>query len=372
MAEKSFTEAEILRDRDLALDPAPVRVQPGASYAPSTRDFQGIPGIARTPEGTLWATWYAGGPGEGPENYALLVRSEDDGHTWSELLLVIDPPGLVRAFDPVVWCDPLGRLWWFWAQSYTKFDGRAGVWFIRCDNPSGAPLSWSAPRRLWHGVMMNKPTVLRDHTWLLPIALWNAVGPETGELARYRRSNVFASTDQGVTWRWRGGADVPERTYDEHVVVERADGTLWMLVRTRYGIGQSFSADGGRTWSQGEPAGLGGPNSRFHIRRLRSGELLLINHATSTSRSLLTAYRSMDEGKTWEGGLLLDPRQQVSYPDATEDEQGRIYAIYDRERHGAREILMAVFRPADVIAGELVSEDSRLRQVVNRASQVEA
>ncbi len=33
------------------------------------------------------------------------------------------------------------------------------------------------------------------------------------------------------------------------MVVERKDGSLWMLLRTSYGIGQSVSADGGATWS---------------------------------------------------------------------------------------------------------------------------
>ena len=43
------------------------------------------------------------------------------------------------------------------------------------------------------------------------------------------------------------------------MIVERKDGSLWMLVRTQYGIGQSVSVDKGATWSQGGPSGSGGP-----------------------------------------------------------------------------------------------------------------
>ena len=93
-------------------------------------------------------------------------------------------------------------------------------------------------------------------------------------------------------------------------------GRLWMLVRTLYGIGQSFSSDHGRTWSLGEDSLLGGPNSRFFIRRLASGRLLLVNHAdisaaaaaalcregkTWRPRRKLTACLSEDDGKTWQG-----------------------------------------------------------------------
>ena len=76
---------------------------------------------------------------------------------------------------------------------------------------------------------------------------------------------------------------------------------------------------------------------------------------------------SEDDGKTWRGGLMLDTRDEVSYPDGTEDENGRIRIIYDWQRFNAREILMASFTEEDVLAGMLVSEGSQLKQLVNRA-----
>ncbi len=36
---------------------------PGYEYADDQRMFQGIPGLAISPGGRLWATWYTGGPG---------------------------------------------------------------------------------------------------------------------------------------------------------------------------------------------------------------------------------------------------------------------------------------------------------------------
>jgi len=72
---------------------------------------------------------------------------------------------------------------------------------------------------------------------------------------------------------------------------------------------------------------------------------------------------SEDDGKTWPHKLLLDERKNVSYPDSVEDEDGNIYAIYDRSRGAEKEILMARFREEDIIAGE--SEKARLKAIVN-------
>lgn len=174
-----------------------------------------------------------------------------------------------------------------------------------------------------------------------------------------------------------GGADVPKRSFDEHMILELNDGRLAMFVRTTYGIGVPYSFDGGKTRTKGEDSGLGGPCSRFFIRRLRSGRILLINHDNDRGRSHLTAMLSEDEGKTWKYKLLLDERNGVSYPDAKEGDDGYIYVTYDRERGAflnslgkvyscAREILFAKITENDVIHGKLVDAGSRLKGVISK------
>ncbi|MCA9018436.1 MAG: exo-alpha-sialidase, partial [Planctomycetaceae bacterium] len=277
---------------------------------------------------------YAGGTGEGELNYVTLVTSGDDGKTWSGPKLVIDPPGPVRAYDPAIWHDPSGRMWVFWAQSYRWWDGRSGVWAITTDESDKENPKWSEPRRLCNGIMMNKPTVLANGDWLLPVAIWKQKAKDSIEhrfdLPEECGGNIFISKDKGKSFQLLGQTDVPHRTFDEHMVVERKDNSLWTLVRTSYGIGESISSDGGKTWSAGKESSIPHINARFFIRRLNSGNLLLVRHnpQDKKTRRDLTAYLSTDDGKTWQGGLLLDERPGVSYPDGVQSDDGTIYIIY--------------------------------------------
>ncbi|MEZ5948006.1 MAG: sialidase family protein [Planctomycetaceae bacterium] len=268
-------------------------------HAVTNRAFQGIPSLALAPGGRLWANWYAGmTPGEDHNNYVVVSTSGDQGHTWREVL-VIDPdgPGPVRTYDPELWLAPTGRLYVFWAQAIGHEGTVAGVWCVHTDEPDRETPRWSEPRRLTDGIMMCKPLVLSTGEWCLPASTWR----KTDHSAR-----MIVSADAGKTWSLRGAAHVPEeaRQFDEHMLVERRDGSLWMLVRTKYGIGESVSTDRGQTWTEVKPSGIAHPSARFFISRLHSGNLLLVKHGPidkPTGRSHLMAFVSRDEGQTWQG-----------------------------------------------------------------------
>ncbi|MEW4570418.1 sialidase family protein [Tautonia sp. JC769] len=349
------------------LQPPKVITDPGPSHGGASRRFQGIPSLARSEGGRLWATWYGGPtPGEDRNNYVILASSGDDGQTWSRKQVIVDPDGEgpVRAFDPQVWADPDGRMWAFWAQAVGHGASVGGVWAMVSDNPDDEDAEWSEPRRLTDGVMMGKPLVLSSGEWCLPASTWR----ETDRSAR-----MVVSPDRGRTWAVRGGCNVPKdvRSFDEHMIVERGDGSLWMLARTTYGIGESRSTDRGRTWSELAPSGIAHPSARFFLRRLSSGNLLLVKHGPideSTGRSHLMAFLSEDDGSTWTGGLLLDERDGVSYPDGVEGDDGTVFVIYDYSRREEREILMARFKEEDVRGQDSESPSLGLRILVDKAS----
>ena len=257
-----------------------------------------------------------------------------------------------------------GKVRLYWAQAIGHDGSISGTWEIVADDLESASPQWSESRRLADGIMMCKPIVLGTGEWVLPISTWRKTD---------NSSQMVVSADQGENWKVRGAANVPveDRTFDEQMFIERKDGRIWMLVRTRYGIGESISTDRGVTWPEVTPSSIPHANARFFITRLQSGNLLLVKHGSMeerTGRSHLMAFISKDDGQTWQGGLLLDERTGISYPDGQQADDGTIYITYDFSRRGDRQILFATFREEDALAGKPVTDAVRLRQLVSQGT----
>jgi len=348
-------------------------------YTDEHRVWQGIPGIVHTKGGRTFVSLYSGDVLETYGNFAVLLMSDTDKDF--QHIAVVNKEGQFRVFDPVLWIDPLDRLWFIW----NVMPGEQVMASI-CENPDAAELQWSEPFQIGRGVMMNKPVVLSTGEWMFPIAIWmldiynefRKTGLREDDVAG---SYVYKTSDCGKTFQRLGMADIQKRSFDEHMVYEQRNGVLKMLVRTTYGIAAAYSYDRGKNWSKGANSGLGGPCSRFYISRLKSGRLLLINHHNFQGRNNMTAFLSEDDGKTFPYRLLLDERRQVSYPDAMEADDGFIYIIYDRERGcfkknmaevyaDAREILTCKIKEEDILAGELVTEGAYLKNVVSKLDKL--
>jgi hypothetical protein len=370
--------AKMQKVADHALVPPVVNTSPLPRYDYDKLDYGMTIGIERTAGGRLWACWVAGG--DSPDAFFVLASSDNDGETWSSPRVVLDShaDGLGARRSILVgnlWTDPKGRLWLIFDQSMDMFDGRAGVWATVCEHPDADDPVWSKPRRIWHGVTLNKPTVLSTGEWMLPISLDQRTGFREfrgcfGELNPLRGANVFVSTDEGATWERRGVRTFPNPDWHEHMIVERKDKSLWMLARTRNGIMESKSTDAGRTWSEPVLSNIKHPVARFHIRRLASNRLLLVKHGANIDshkgRSLLTAWLSDDDGKTWRGGLMLDERTGVSYPDGFQAPDGTIYISWDRNRSTDGEILMARFTEDDILAKAFKGPKSKTKMLISR------
>ena len=353
----------------------PIQLQ---EFAARHRVWQGIPGIAHTKKGRTFLSFYSGSTTETYGNFAAVIKSDTDTD-FTEPIAVAKKSGCYRCFDPVLWIDPLDRLWFIW----NVLPGDE-VFASICEEPDAEVLCWSEPFCIGRGVMMNKPLVLSSGEWLFPIAFWQPnffreMRKGTAGEDDIPASYVYKTADNGKTFVKIGGADIRNRSFDEHMVIEQANGILTMLVRTNYGIGVSYSYDRGKTWSAGENSQLQGPCSRFFLGKLRSGRVLLINHFEFTGRNNLTAMLSEDDGKPYR--LLLDARSNVSYPDATEAEDGFIYITYDRERGcaksslqeayaDARELLTAKITEQDILNGVLSTEGSFLQNVACKLGEL--
>lgn len=354
-----------------------VNVDPFPAYAENYLPFAMSASIEVTPRGRLWTCWIGGE--DGPGAYLLASCSDDGGNTWRDPFLAIDPhdpslPCEINTHVGCFWSDPLGRLWLFFHQSLGMFDGSCSNWSIRCDDPDSEAPSWSAPCYVGFGASLNKPVVRANGEWILPVSLWERwhisepFGDCYHELDAVRGANAFVSLDEGGHWRHRGGIIFEDSCFNEHSIVELRDGRLWMLSRCHTEIAQSFSEDGGVTW-QPQQTAFPHVSSKCAVRRLLSGNILLVKHGTDMSaatpqRCDLTAFLSTDDGDTWSGGLLLDERAAVSYPDIAQSPDGDIYVHYDRNRAVDAEILFARFREEDVLAQTLSTARASLKNTI--------
>lgn len=382
----------------LAMIPPVINTKPDKIYSQKNLDYGMTIGIERTPKGRIWNCVVAGG--DDPKAFFVLSWSDDNGRTWTDTKVAIDPqdkslPLRRRTIVGQLWTDPLGRLWLFFDQAMTYFDGRAGNWYSLCKNPDAKNPVWSKPKYIGFGCTLQKPTVASTGEWILPVSLWDRdkidwhwstdediiksrkKSPLTlayKELDSYRGAHVFVSTNQGKTWERRGMVTFPDQNFDEHIIIEKTDGTWWMTARTRRkGIYQSFSRDKGLTWSAPEPY-IDHTDARHFIVRLQSGNLLLVRHGMPgenlRARSHLTAFISKDDGKTWSGALLLDERMDISYPTGFQAPDGYIYISYDRERAKKGEILMARFTEEDILAKGIISQQGELKRLIFKAGKL--
>lgn len=332
------------------------------TYNPSDRIWQGCPNILVT-QRRIWAAWYTGGPTEPhSRNYCVIVYSEDGGKTWVDPYMIIDP--VIESESTVL---PLFFLYEneMWIIYFHYKNTNSGTYAIKSSNFDAENIqdvTWSEPVFLFARMIHHRPTVLSDGSLI--------VGSQGSDKTI---TNVYKSLDKGITWFQPGTAASDLNSYHKAKIVEKKDGTLWMLSQLERGTGggmeQSFSSDGGYTWTRYQynlDPPLISPGARFEITRLKSGNLALVSYATTNARTDLTIYLSEDDGVTWKHSILLDNRTEVSYPDLAQDSQGNIYVIWDMGRYEQKEMRMSIMTEQDIKKGKLAFENEKI--VVSKLS----
>lgn len=332
-------------------------------YSEKIRNFQGCPTIATTKGGRIFLGWYSGGIREPHmDNYNLLIYSDDFGKTWSEPVLVIpsSKENFVHALDIQLWTAPDGKLHIYWVQNntcldtdptpelvegqpYFSVDGYQFIdythaeWVTVCDNPDADVLEFSEPRYVDIGFLRCKPTVLKSGRWIFFNYDQN-----------HSQYGYSISDDEGKTFTHHYGAEKLRTLFDESMAYEREDGSIRMLARTTLGfMAESWSYDGGLTWTDAKDSGIVAPSARHYIARTPSGNILLVYSDDNYERTNMTIALSEDDGETWKYKRCIDTRNDLSYPDV-DFYDGRIFLTYDRERTGAKEILFTSFTEDDI------------------------
>jgi hypothetical protein len=332
-----------------------------------TRNYHGWPTLARRRNGELLAVCSGGRESHVcPFGRVELMRSKDDGASWSWPEVLMDSPiddrdaGVLEtsqgtllvstftslAYEPVLeravnW--PAGRLrnWRAAHARVTAAQRKAllGTWMLRSTD---AGSTWSAPYR----VPVNSP-----HG---PVSLSGGrllyAGKQLWEAGR--KVGVCESLDDGVSWRWL--ADIPARpgdsveNYHELHAVEAGSGRIVVHIRNhnQANLGETLqcvSEDGGRSWSAPRSIGVWGLPS--HLTRLRDGRLLMsYGHRRKPFGNL--ARISENGGETWSEPVTISDDgagTDLGYPSTVELPSGGLATLWYELQAGS---LRAVLRLA--------------------------
>lgn len=281
------------------------------------------PYIVILPDGTWLCTLTTGvgREGEGGQ-HVVATRSRDQGRTWSDLI-DIEPTSGPTASWVVPMVTPAGRVYAFYnyngdrvvipefEHSKQRRDDTLG-WYVYKFSDDGG-LTWSAER---HRLPMPVANVDRGNEWAGRVQLfWGIDKPvivggdvvfgftrigsyfqEQGEGWFYRSDNLLTERDPAKLrwelWPENGqGVRGPAfgSTQEEHNVVPLANGDLFCIFRTRLGHPvQSYSRDGGRSWSEPELATYGPrgrkmktPRACPSVWRTANGKFLFWYHNNS-------------------------------------------------------------------------------------------
>ncbi len=277
--------------------------------------------IVELPNGDLRAVWYAGSR-EGAKDVAIFTSRKRQGSDhWMYPKMVVNTPNCSEG-NPVLFVDANGQIWLFYVTMYGNRWTECKV-YCRKSDTMGKRWGESVVLRDELGWMTrNKPLYLSNGEILLPVYD-----------ERNWHSMVMISGDEGETWNRYGDLSSPKGVI-QPTVVQRGDGSLLMLMRSRDGeIWRSTSDDLGRSWEAAQPTELPNPNCGVDMVRLHSGNIALVYNDTRRGRTPLTVALSTDDGETWGYKRNLETEMgEYSYPAVIQARDGGIHITYTYRR----------------------------------------
>jgi hypothetical protein len=354
----TLLEKDHVPDSDLYIEGAILQEQYNNSkYNKDNRTWQGMPSIGKDKFGNLYTAWISGGKWEGNENYITVSLSKDKGRTWKHDKLVIytNPEDSTRVMDASLFNDKFGNLYIAWAKHIEKkkiiAKQWAETWYSKLNlSQSGDTLTYTSPRRMAIGIMINKPfnSEITDQM-VFPIAIWYAGNSFLQQPFMYKGNY---DTNNLVDFKKVGGIPMnvsKEHMIYEHMFVELKDSSYLGMTRAIDGIYYSKKKDK-KNWDMAKKFTDLGPttSARFHLAKLKSGRLILIFN-NATTRTSMTVCLSEDDGTTWPYKMLLDANNGVSYPDMIETDPGVLNIVYDYARAPDGTINFVTIKEQDII-----------------------
>ncbi len=278
----------------------------------------------------LVAAWFGGTKEKHPDVGIWVSRNE--GKSWSTPVEVAN--GVQSAdlrhpcWNPVLFQMPDGPLLLFY-----KVGPSPSTWWGMLIRSTDGGRTWSSPERLADdipGPIKNKPVLLADGRLLS--------GSSTEDHGW--RVHMEWTADSGKTWERTGAlCDGVSQGAIQPTILKHGD-KLQILCRNRMPgpLWQSWSDDGGRTWSKLELTNVPHPGSGIDGVTLADGRHLLVYNHTVAGRSPLNVAISND-GKKWDAALALENTPgEYSYPAIIQSPDGLVHITYTWKRQRVKHV----------------------------------
>ena len=300
--------------------------------------------IVELSPGHLAAAWFGGTKERNPD-VGIWFSREEDGH-WLPAVEVangIQTDGYKRlpTWNPVLFKAPGAPL-----ELFYKVGPSPSQWWGMTMSSTDSGKTWTKPLRLPDGILgpiKNKPVVLANGAWLSPSS---TEGGKDGW-----RVHFEISTDAGKTWRLIGPVGKgPSLDAIQPSVLFHRDGSLQALCRTKQGvIAQTWSKDGGQTWSALTAITLPNPNSGTDAVTLVDGrQLIVYNHSAHRPNEPKGDRWPLDvavstDGLNWRHVLTLESEPLTSgysYPAVIQTADGKVHITYTWGRRMIKHVIL--------------------------------
>jgi predicted neuraminidase len=275
----------------------------------------------RAPDVGIWTSRRVNGAWTAPVEVATGVQP--DGKRlpcWNPVLFGM-ADGSITLFYKV---GPSPSEWWGMAMT-SRDDGK----------------SWSDQRRLPDGVLgpiKNKPVRLADGTIISGSSKESTGSPSVW------RVHFERSEDQGRTWTLVKPAPVTSGVEPDAIqpaILLHRDGRLQAVGRSRsQRIFETWSKDGGKTWTPLGLLSLPNPNSGLDAVTMRDGRHVIVYNHTTQGRTPLNLAVSRD-GASWSAPIALesDPGE-YSYPAVIQTSDGLLHVTYTWKRERIKHVVL--------------------------------
>ena len=303
------------------------------------------------------------------------VVSYDEGETWSERSVLLEKPaGSKNIMSLTLLRMANGDVGLFYILKHA--DGTDSIILLRSADEMQSwsePVDCTAPLEKSYYVL-NNDRVIRTAAGrlLMPLGKHAIVGE------KHAPGTVcfVYSDDDGKTWKASSQelcAPViyQNKGFEEPGLFELDDGTVWCYVRTnllcQY---ESFSSDGGETWSQPLPNPFfSSPRAPMLVKKLGGKILAVFNPAPNYTTRVTSDSGSIrgrtpfviavsDDGKAWDETRVFavedDPEDGFCYPAMLETKDGILLAYY---HSGGSHHCLHCSRITKILFSELQTEE---------------